>query len=461
MSCYEPLRAERVVVSAGVLGTLELLLRCRDEFGTLPGVSPMLGRTVRTNSEAVTVVLEDDPEADLTRGPAISTDFHPDERTHVTQNRYVGGGKLMRWQVGPLVDGSSPGRRAVETVLEILRHPLRFARAVTAANFEKRLTALTVMQDVESEVAFELRRSPLRPWRRVLRSRPVPGKEAPSFLPVANQAARAFAESSGGTPLNLLVESAGGRSVTAHILGGAVIGADRESGVIDESHQVHGHPGLYVADASAIPVNLGVNPSLTITAMAERFAARWPDRGDQPDVGPGDAGDLSITGLPASPAALRRLWGSLPAPSTEDLVGSHRAVFVGPAPARATAPFALRLAGLPDWFGKRFEPAAGSTSGELDGVNLLRGSGTGGGLVEYLAMSARREPSVLDGGPVVVSTYGSQAPLPWRHVRDEFRLLAPGLLLGMAVFDRPLVRSIGTAFVLETVATPGEVSERK
>ena len=186
---------------------------------------------------------------------------------------------------------------------------------------------------MESEVAFELRRSPLRPWRKVLRSRSVPGKEAPSYLPVANEAARAFAESSGGTPLNLLVESAGGRSVTAHILGGAVIGSDRSSGVIDESHEVHGHPGLFVADAAAIPVNLGVNPSLTITAMSERFAARWPHRDQSrpsPEAGPG----TGIEGLPESPSQLRRLWDALPAPSPEDLLGSHRAVFVGPPPLR-------------------------------------------------------------------------------------------------------------------------------
>lgn len=448
---YEPIRAERVVLSAGVLGTLELLFRCRDEFGTLPRISPMLGRRVRTNSEAVSVVLDDDPAADLTRGPAISTDFHPDERTHITQNRYVGGGKLLRWQVGPLVDGSSPGRRAVETVLEVLRHPLRFARAATAQGFEKRLTALTVMQDVESEVAFELKRSPLRPWRRVLRSRPVPGSEAPSYLPVANEAARVFARSSGGTPMNLLVESAGGRSVTAHILGGAVIGGDSETGVIDDSHEVHGHPGLFVADASAIPVNLGVNPSLTITAMSERFASRWPERGGE--VAPADGGaEFGVDDIPVSPAATRRLWAALPAPEPADLAGTHRAHFVGPAVMRALAPGALGLIGLPDWYGKRFEQGEGG----LHGMNLLR---DGDRLVEYLAMEANPEASVLDGAPVVVSTYGPGAPLPWRHVRDEFRLLSPGLLIGMAVLDRPVARRAGTAFVLEKVAGSGAVSE--
>ncbi len=453
----EPVRAERVVVSAGVLGTLELLFRCRDEFGTLPDLSPALGRQVRTNSEAVSVVLDDDPEADLSRGPAISTDFHPDERTHITQNRYVGGGKLMRWQVGPLVDGESPGRRAVETVLEVLRHPIAFLKSVTAPNFEKRLTALTVMQDVESELAFEFRRSPLRPWRKVLRTRSVSGREAPSYLPVANEAARVFAQASGGTPLNLLVESAGGRSVTAHILGGAVIASEPGQGVIDSSHEVHGYPGLFISDASAIPVNLGVNPSLTITAMAERFAARWPEKQDRPQSAGPVRDDHTVESLPDSPAALRRLWGALPAPSTEDLIGDHRAVLVGPRPLRALAPAALGLAGLPDWFGKRFEAAVGGTPGILEGVNLLGDPDREDDLVEYLAMSAAIEPSVLDGNPVVVSTYSSQAPLPWRHVRDEFRQLAPGLLLGMAVLDRPLMRSIGNAFVLERAAMPGEV----
>lgn len=274
-----PLRAGQVVLAAGVLGTLELLFRCRDEFGSLPHVSDRLGHQVRTNSEAVSLVLSEDPQEDLTRGPAISTDFHPDTRTHITQNRYVGGGKFLRLQMGPLVDGANPARRAIETVAQILRHPLRWLSSVTARNFEQRLTALTVMQDVESEIKFELGRSPLRPWRKVLRSRLAAGRQkAPSYLPVANEAAREFAKSSGGTAHNLLVESAGGRSFTAHILGGAVISEGPESGVIDADHQVHGHPGLYVADASAIPVNLGVNPSLTITAMAERFASRWPER---------------------------------------------------------------------------------------------------------------------------------------------------------------------------------------
>jgi cholesterol oxidase len=444
------LRAGRVVLAGGVLGTLELLFRCRDELGTLPDVSRELGRRVRTNSEAVSIVLDDDSSTDFTRGPAISTDFHPDSRTHITQNRYVGGGKLLRPQIGPLVDGSDPGRRAFDTATSILRHPIRFLRLLAARNFEGRLTALTVMQDVDSELTFEYGRSPFRPWRKVLRSKSVPGRQAPSYLPVANQAAREFAASSGGTPLNLMVESVGGRSFTAHILGGAVIADSPEEGVIDTNHEVHGHPGLFVADASAIPVNLGVNPSLTITAMAERFASRWPGREQAGDAGsPGrmiDRRDLDA--LPASPAALKKLWAALPAPAPGDLVGSHRAVFVGPELLRRISPQGLGLIGLPGWFGKKFEIGPEG----LKGVNLLR-AGPEQPFGEYLEMTAAVESSVIDGAPVLVSTYGPYAPLPWRHVRDEFRLLGPGQLLGMAVIDRPFLRGFGTPFVLEAASS--------
>ncbi|WP_262852114.1 FAD-dependent oxidoreductase [Mumia quercus] len=271
------LRARRVVLAAGVLGTLDLLFRCRD-LGTLPRLSPTLGRHVRTNSEALTAVVAE-PGEDLSRGPTISSDFHPDAHTHITQNRYVGGWH-MRFQLGPMVDDDRPGRRALRVLGGIARRPVAHARLVTAKGFLQRLTVLTTMQHSDNALALEWRRSPVRPWRRVLRSRVADGVRPPSYLPVANAATRAYAEASGGRPLNLLGESVGGLSITAHILGGAVMGSDPSSGVVDARHEVHGHPGLYVADASVIPANLGVNPSLTITAMAERFASLFPDPPD-------------------------------------------------------------------------------------------------------------------------------------------------------------------------------------
>ncbi|WP_299022326.1 GMC oxidoreductase [uncultured Dietzia sp.] len=272
----QTIRAAEVVLAAGVLGTVELLFRSRD-LGLLPRVSRRLGEGVRTNSEAITAVLAHDPAADLTRGPTISSEFYPDPATHVTQNRYVGGWH-MRFQLGPLVDGEDPAARRRAALARLARAPWQQVRLMTARNFIERLSVFTVMQNVENEIRLVFDRSPVRPWRRVLRSQAAAGAQAPSYLPQANEVARRFAESVGGRPLNLLLETVGGKSITAHVLGGAAIGADGSQGVIDTDHQVFGHPGLYVVDGSAIPANVGVNPSLTITAMAERFAARYRAR---------------------------------------------------------------------------------------------------------------------------------------------------------------------------------------
>lgn len=290
------LRADRVVLAAGALGTIELLARCR-ELGHLPHVSPTLGHHVRTNSEAITAVLQP-PGQDLSRGPTISSDFHPDPQTHITQNRYMGGWH-MRLQVGPMVDDDRPRRRAARTLARIAARPDRQARTTFARSFLKRLTVLTVMQHHDSELTMAYRRSPVRPWRRVLRSRLVGASRPPSFLPVANEVTRALAQESGGRPLNLVGESVGALSVTAHILGGAVMGTDSANGVVDSNHEVFGHPGLYVADASVIPANLGVNPSLTITALAERFAARFPEAEDS------STRRTPIEARPAHPAPVR------------------------------------------------------------------------------------------------------------------------------------------------------------
>ncbi|QCX27528.1 GMC oxidoreductase [Nocardioides jishulii] len=266
--------ARRVVLAGGVLGTLDLLQRCRDVSGTLPHVSSRLGEGVRTNSEAITAVLQP-PGDDFSEGPTISSDFHPDARTHTTLNRYMGGWH-MRAQVGPLVDDDLPARRARRVLATLARHPGDQLALLTSRHFLRRLTVLTTMQQHDSELALRLRRSPWLPWRKGLRSAVVDGVRPPSNLPVANAVTQAFADSSGGRPLNLLGESVGGLSVTAHILGGAAMGRDATQGVIDSRHEVFGHPGLYVADASAIPGNLGVNPSLTVTALAERFCTLFP-----------------------------------------------------------------------------------------------------------------------------------------------------------------------------------------
>lgn len=275
---YQTLRARQVILAAGAVGTMEILFASRDRYRTLPSLPASLGEHVRTNSEAIVGILAKDEQADVTEGATISSHFYADAKTHITQNRFPESYTFMKWYMGPLVDDANPLRRALRTLLRLVVHPVASTVSFRARHWHRRISVLTVMQHADNELAFGYGRTLLRGFRHGLISRPGKGGRTPSFLPQANAAARAFAEASGGTPLNTVMESIGNLSVTAHILGGAVMAADARDGVVDANHQVFGHPGLYVVDASAIPANVGVNPSLTITALAERFSARFPQK---------------------------------------------------------------------------------------------------------------------------------------------------------------------------------------
>lgn len=276
---YAPLRARKVILSAGAIGTQEILFASRDCYRTLPKLPASLGEHVRTNSEAIVAILAKDPAVDVTKGATISTHFYPDAKTHITQNRFPESYTFMKWYMGPLVDGANPLTRALRTLATLLLRPVTTTRVLFARHWHKRISVLTVMQQADNEIAFSYGRTLLRGFRHGLKSRVSKGGRAPSYLPQANAAARAFAEASNGIALNTVMESVGNLSVTAHILGGAVMAARAEDGVIDVNHEVFGYPGLYVVDGAAIPANVGVNPSLTITALAERFGARFALKG--------------------------------------------------------------------------------------------------------------------------------------------------------------------------------------
>ena len=271
----QSLNTRNLVLSCGVLGTLDLLYKNRDSYGSLPGLSPTLGQVVRTNSEAITAVLHPHGE-DMTDGTAISSDFHPDRNTHMTQNRFDRGYRFMRYLMGPMVDGSRPVRRAFMTLFKILFSPVLMLRNLFIREWEKHITVFTVMQDLDNHMRFQYRRKWLGLLPRGLVTEASPGHEPPSYLAVANRATREFADACGGTPMNTLTESMLGKSTTAHILSGCPMGTSTTDSVIDVRHEVHGYPGLFVVDGASIPGNIGVNPSLTITAMAERFAALQP-----------------------------------------------------------------------------------------------------------------------------------------------------------------------------------------
>jgi cholesterol oxidase len=260
--------AHEVVLAAGVLGTVEVLLASRDRYRTLPSLPRSIGRAVRTNSEAFVTVLQPDRAVDVSVGPTISSDFWADDTTHVTNNRLPPSYGYLRPFMSPLVDGDGRAERLRAAVTETARHPAALIRAMAARDWHRRLTLLTVMQAEDNAIELVHRRR-AGVWG--LSSRlPRGATPAPTHLPHAETAARAVAEASGGTPYGIWLDSVLGRSATAHILGGAVLGDDPARSVIGLDHQVHGHPGLYVVDGSAVPANIGVNPSLTITAMAER-----------------------------------------------------------------------------------------------------------------------------------------------------------------------------------------------
>jgi cholesterol oxidase len=269
-----PIEARRVILAAGVLGTLELLFRNRDVHRSLPAISPWLGRRVRTNSEAITAVAAP-PGADWHEGTAISSHFYlGDGRTHLTHTRLPPSFAYMRWFAAPLVEAPGAAQRRRGTLRAALAQWRSLAQVWRTRDFERRSTLLVAMETFPSELAFRYGRRWWRGGGRALSSVAADGKP-PAYLESAARATTHFARLAGGTPLATWMQALGDRSSTAHLLGGCPMGRDAAEGVISTDHQVHGHPGLYVVDGSAVSANVGVNPSLTISALAERCAARW------------------------------------------------------------------------------------------------------------------------------------------------------------------------------------------
>lgn len=267
--------APTVVLAAGVLGTVDLLLRAR-ERGWLPGLSTAVGHTVRTNSEAI-VGATSRQDVDLTDGVAITSGFDPDGVTHVQPVRYPRGSDMIGVLAKPLTDGGPGLPRPLRFAINCIRHPSDFARSLAPFGWARRTILLLVMQVTDNHFELVRRRRWYWPFRRVLDSKNRAGeKRSPSFIPIANDLARRVAMKIDGWPNSAVNEVLFDIPSTAHILGGACIGDDPAAAVCDQQNRVFGHPGLYVVDGSAIPVNLGVNPALTITALAEHAMSHVP-----------------------------------------------------------------------------------------------------------------------------------------------------------------------------------------
>ncbi|HEX6665279.1 MAG TPA: GMC family oxidoreductase [Solirubrobacterales bacterium] len=276
------LTARGVVVAAGPLGTNRLLQRCR-LGGSLPRISSRLGELVRTNSEMILAVTvpEDYPD-DLTKRVAISGSIYPDPHTHIETVTYGKAGDSMSLLYTLMVGDGTRVTRPLKLIAQILRHPGRFAKTLWPKGWSQRTIILLVMQTLDNAIA--LRPKLKRSGDVRLQTEQDPEKPNPTFIPVANEAAEWLAKRTGGVAQSSTTEALMNVPTTAHILGGAVIGHGPEDGVVDKRQRVFGYENLLVCDGAAVPANVGVNPSLTITALAEHAMAEIPPKdGAEPD----------------------------------------------------------------------------------------------------------------------------------------------------------------------------------
>ena len=313
-------KARRVVLAAGTYGTQTLLHRMKSG-GQLPYISAKLGELTRTNSEALVGAQTDrrryrkatgEASVDFTRGVAITSSIHPDENTHIEPVRYGKGsnsmGGLSILQV-PYTEGSS---RVIGWLANAARHPLLVARSLSNRRWSERTIIGLVMQSLDNSLTTYLK--PNGAGKGLLTARQGHGAPNPKQIRAASEAASAIAAEINGFAGSNVGELMG-TPLTAHFLGGCPIGASAAEGVIDPYHRLYGHPGISVVDGAAVSANLGVNPSLTITAQAERAMSYWPNKGEtDPRPAPGAAYERLKPVEPQSPAVPADAFGALKLP---------------------------------------------------------------------------------------------------------------------------------------------------
>ncbi|MGW5730556.1 GMC family oxidoreductase N-terminal domain-containing protein [Nocardia beijingensis] len=302
--------ARQVVLAAGTLGTQRLLHRMRDQ-GVLPDLSDMLGVLTRTNSESIVAAVgkKVDPNLDLSRGVAITSSLHPTPDTHLEPVRY-GISNFLGLLQTIMIDGGGSIPRWLRFLLTVLAHPMSLLRSFDLRRGSERTIVTLVMQQLDNSITVYSKRGFL--GRRTLTTKQGHGQPNPSWIPIGNKFTRRVADKLGGQAHGSWSELVD-IPATAHFLGGAVVGADRESGVIDAYHRVYGYPTLSIVDGTAISANLGVNPSLTIAAQAERAISLWPNN-DEADPRP----DQSQGYVPIPPVAPIR--PAVPAGATAALI---------------------------------------------------------------------------------------------------------------------------------------------
>ena len=271
------LTAEHVVFAAAAIGTQKLLHKMKAE-GHLPKLSDRLGELSRTNSESILGAIAPDTKIDYSYGVAITSSFHPDDDTHVEPCRYGKGSNAMSLMQTVLTDGDVPGRRWQQWLRELWTQRANVSSLYDVRHWSERTVVALVMQTLDNSITVYPKKVPgTKKWR--LTSRQGHGTPNPTWIPVANTVVRKMAKIMGGTAGGSIGEPFN-MPMTAHFIGGCTIGDSIETGVVDPYQRVYGYDNMHIADGSAITANLGVNPSLTITAQAERAMAFWPNKGE-------------------------------------------------------------------------------------------------------------------------------------------------------------------------------------
>jgi cholesterol oxidase len=268
--------ADQVIVAAGTYNTQKLLHKMKDS-GVLPLLSDRLGDLSRTNSEALTGALMKDTDIDFSQGSAITSSFFPDEHTHIEPVRYGKGSNLMGLLQTIMTDGSSSKLRRKQWWKAFFANPYLLKRILDVRKWSERTVIALTMQNVDSYISVKPKRSWFG-WH--LTSTNDPDHPNATYIPAANEVVRRIAEKHGGIAgghVGDLIDA----PFTAHFVGGCVIGPDASRGVVDPYHRAWNYPTLHIVDGSTITANLGVNPSLTITAQAERALSLWPNKGEQ------------------------------------------------------------------------------------------------------------------------------------------------------------------------------------
>jgi cholesterol oxidase len=279
---YTTVHAKNVIFSAGVLGTIKLLLNLRDVKKSLPNLSARIGHMVRTNSEGLLGAVARKSDINYSEGVAISSIYNLDEITRIEPVRYPDGSSLMRFLAAPLIDKNvSVPMRILKFLGWVISHPLDFLKALVLPGWAHNVTILLVMQHADNRMRLQNGRSLFTLFARGVVAEKEPGYEIHAQVEGSHEVTKEFARRVNGVALGSLGENLLGLPTTAHILGGAPLGKNADEGVVDENFAVHNYPGLYIIDGSVLPANPGVNPSLTIAALAEYAMSKIPAKSEQ------------------------------------------------------------------------------------------------------------------------------------------------------------------------------------